>query len=207
MSASESRVRRATVDDLSRLIPLWESMRYSPVELERRLTEFQVIEGVDGTIHGTIGLEINVRQGRLHSECFGDFSLSEAFRELLWSRMQNLTANHGISRLWIQETAPYWKQLGFHPATPEELTRLPAAWIPLPNEWLTLRLKAEEAFESPVEKEFEQFKAMERARTEQALARTKLANQIATMVAVILALLIMVASIYVWVHRTRLPSR
>jgi len=207
MNPSECRVRRATVDDLSSLIGLWEGMRLSPSEMERRLTEFQVVEASDGSLLGTIAIEIIGRQGRLHSECFGDFSLADPLREKIWRRLQTVASNHGLTRLWIQESAPFWKQTGFQAPNAEGLAKLPADWTALPPNWQTLPLKAEEAFDAPVEKEFEQFRLMERARTERALARTKVLNQIATVVAIILAFIVLAGAAYIFAHRSRLPVR
>ena len=47
MTASTNRVRRATLDDLGALKPLWTSMRLPAADLEKRLTEFQVIESAE----------------------------------------------------------------------------------------------------------------------------------------------------------------
>jgi len=45
-------VRRATVDDLEALRALWETMHFPALELERRLTEFQVAVAEDGGLLG-----------------------------------------------------------------------------------------------------------------------------------------------------------
>ena len=50
MTPPNHRVRRATLDDLPALKPLWESMRFSVEDLEKRLTEFQVAENAQGEI-------------------------------------------------------------------------------------------------------------------------------------------------------------
>jgi N-acetylglutamate synthase-like GNAT family acetyltransferase len=44
MKSANLRIRRATVDDLAALKDIWASMRLPPDELEKRLTEFQVVE-------------------------------------------------------------------------------------------------------------------------------------------------------------------
>src|SRR5207248_483320 len=76
MTASTLRVRRATVEDLETLRPLWTSMHLPVAELEPRLTEFQVVENAEGEVMGGIGFEITERQGRLHSEGFTDFAIA-----------------------------------------------------------------------------------------------------------------------------------
>ena len=83
MSLSVYSVRRATVDDLAALLALWEAMHFSVADLERRLTEFQIVESEDGTLQGAVGLEINDRNGRLHSEAFKDFALADTLRDHL----------------------------------------------------------------------------------------------------------------------------
>ena len=55
MNGSTYRIRRATLDDLDALRPLWESMRLPVADLERRLIEFQVAESPEGKIVGAIG--------------------------------------------------------------------------------------------------------------------------------------------------------
>jgi len=54
MNPSAIRIRRATTDDFQSLRSLWHSMRLPAGELEKRLTEFQVIEAADGQIVGRI---------------------------------------------------------------------------------------------------------------------------------------------------------
>src|SRR5207302_5432031 len=56
MNASEPTVRRATVDDLNGLKQLWERARLQVLDLERRLTEFQLIVSDESDLLGTIGL-------------------------------------------------------------------------------------------------------------------------------------------------------
>jgi N-acetylglutamate synthase-like GNAT family acetyltransferase len=161
MSEADYQVRRATVDDLHSLKALWESMRFPAVELERRLTEFQLAETPDGELLGALAMEIAGRHGRLHSEAFNDFALAEPLRQRLWERMQSLATNHGLVRIWAQETAPFWSHNGFLAADPESLKKLPAAWNDLPPAWLTLRLRDEEAVEMSLDKEFVRFKEFE----------------------------------------------
>src|ERR1700722_6571613 len=128
MTASNLRVRRATVEDLDKLRPLWASMRLPVAELEPRLTEFQVVEDSEGKLVGAIGFQIGAQHGRLHSEGFTDFALADTARDLLWTRIQNLASNHGILRLWTQESTPFWNRTGFKPADADTLENLPAAW-------------------------------------------------------------------------------
>ncbi len=145
MNPSTLRIRRATTDDFRGLQALWLSMRLPSEELEKRLTEFQVVETADGQMAGAIGLQITGSHARLHSEGYTDFSLADAARELLWERIQTIAAHHGVLRLWTQETSPFWARWGFQPAPAEILERLPPEWKSSGASWLTIQLKDEEA--------------------------------------------------------------
>ena len=94
MNLPTLRVRRATTDDLQSLKALWRSMLLPADELEKRLTEFQVVETADGKLLGAIGIQILPRQAWLHSESYLDFALADDARELFWQRIQTLSLIH-----------------------------------------------------------------------------------------------------------------
>src|SRR4051794_18584643 len=206
MSQADYRVRRATVDDLPGLNALWESMHFPALELEKKLTEFQLAETPDGQLLGALGMEIAGRHGRLHSEAFNDFALADLLRQHLWERMQSLATNHGMVRIWTQETAPFWTHSGLLPAEPESLKKLPAAWNTLPPQWLTLRLRDEEAVEVSLDKEFAKFKEFEKEGTDKAMRQARTLKMVATLLAIVLALLVGVISIYVLKNSGILPG-
>jgi hypothetical protein len=175
-------------------------MHLPTAELERKPTEFQVAEGEDGALLGTVGMEIVERVGRIHSEAFRDFAHSEALRQSLWERFQSLATNHGLSRLWTRETAPFWAKHGFREPSADELKKLPPAWGTDPKGWLTLKLRDEEALEKALEKDFARFKAEEKRRTEQLLRKGKILKSIGTVLAVILFIGV-VTFAFLWVTR------
>ena len=150
MNPGQLQIRRATVDDLPALRSLWLAAQLPADELESRLTEFQVVEA-DGVFAGALGLQILRQHARLHSEDYADFSVADAARELFWQRIQNLAANHGVFRVWTQETSPFWTRWGFQPANAETLERLPEEWKHLEARWLTLELKNEDAIHAGCE--------------------------------------------------------
>ena len=189
MSQPGIQARRATIDDLDVLRALWQPMDFDVGDLEKRVTEFQVIE-VDGQVRGAIGLKISARHGRLHSETFDDFSRADEWRALLWERIQKLALNHGVARFWTTETAPWWRQLGFEPPDEAALSRFPADWVHDEPRWLTLQLRDEELIEKSLAKEFAKLKEMERARTEQFLRRGKIWRTVATLLAIGLAMIV-----------------
>jgi N-acetylglutamate synthase-like GNAT family acetyltransferase len=195
MTPTQYRVRRATLDDLPALKPLWQMMQFVPDELEKRLTEFQVAENQSGEVAGGIGFRMSGRQGCVHSEAYADFSVADIVRPLLWDRLQVLTSNHGIARLWTRETSPFWNHLGFQPATGEDLKNLPDIWAGEGPPWLTFKLKSEEAFVS-VEKELAILMQAEKARTAKLFQHARTIKMLATLLALILGGFVLVAIIF-----------
>ncbi|HEY2082821.1 MAG TPA: hypothetical protein VGI88_08545 [Verrucomicrobiae bacterium] len=208
MTASTLRVRRATLEDLDQLRALWTSMHLPVAELEPRLTEFQVVEDGEGKIIGGIGFQIGANHGRLHSEGFTDFSLADAGRDLLWTRIQTLSTNHGILRLWLQESTPFWARLGFKPADTEELKKLPADWKTENASWLTLQLKNEDVLNA-VEKEMAIFMSAQKQESARITEHARSLKKLATIVALVVALIMFVAAIILLLKRPDLlhPGR
>jgi N-acetylglutamate synthase-like GNAT family acetyltransferase len=174
-------IRRATVDDLPALTSLWTAAHLPADELETRLTEFQVVEA-GGVFAGALALQILRQHARLHSEDYLDFSIADAARELFWERIQKLAANHGVFRIWTQETSPFWTHWGFQPANAETLERLPDEWKSLEGRWLALELKNEEAITAALGNQFAGFMDAEKKQTAQVASR---ARQIRTFFTVI----------------------
>lgn len=200
MNPSDYQIRRATLDDIGALKALWQTMHFAEGELERRLTEFQVVEGPDHTVVGALGFQMAERQGRIHSETFADFAIADSIRPMFWTRLQSLAANHGIFRLWTQERAPFWTQSGFQPANDGAIKKLPPAWNEAGSSWFTMQLKDEETIAS-LEKEFAMFMESEKQRSAQALDQAKTLKTIVTIFAFLVALAVFAAAAYVWVVR------
>jgi N-acetylglutamate synthase-like GNAT family acetyltransferase len=196
MSESDYRVRRATVDDRPALLSLGAAMHLPADELERRLKEFQLVESLDGTLLGALGMEVIGRYGRLHNETFADFGASQLLRELLWQRMQSVAASLGLSRIWTNETAPFWKQNGFQIASDETLKKLPAAWAGLRGSWVTLELRSEAALKKVLETDFNQLMAGERIRREEALRKARIAKYAGVTLAILVACAGVVLCVY-----------
>jgi N-acetylglutamate synthase-like GNAT family acetyltransferase len=207
MTSSKHRVRRATLDDLTDLKALWNSMRLPADELEKQLTEFQIVEAPDGRVVGALGIQILRQHAWLHSESYQDFSQADDLRALFMDRLRSLAANHGVFRLWTLEKAPFWTRQGFQPAGPEALKRLPETWI-AGSSWLTLQLKDEAAIVS-LEKEMALFMETEKQHTARALGKVKAIKTIATALAIILGVFVLVAVAYLLLrgHGSLLPPR
>jgi len=208
MTASTLRVRRATVEDLDKLRPLWTAMHLPVAELEPRLTEFQVVEDAEGQLLGAIGFQIGANHGRMHSEAFSDFGAADAARELLWTRIQTLATNHGILRLWTSENTPLWVRLGFKAAGADELKRLPENWQTENASWLTLQLKDEAAINA-VERELAMFMGAQKQQSERMMQQVRTLKTLATFIAIIFAIFAFGAAFYILMKRPDLlhPNR
>lgn len=202
MSASNFKVRRATLEDLTALKALWESMRLPAGELEKRLTEFQLVEDAQGKIVGAIGFQILGRQGCLHSEAFSDFSIADEVRPLVWQRLQSLAMNHGVFRVWTRENVPFWTRNGFQPPAGDTLQKLPEAWDRSLTGWLTLQLK-DEAVLASADKEFAMFMESEKARSARALDQARVLKKVITVLAILVGLALAGLAGYLYIQRTR----
>ncbi|SRR6266581_5259772 len=194
MSASNYRLRRATLEDIGPLTELWKSMRFPVEGLSKRVTEFQVAESPDGKLLGAIGLQILEKQGRIHSEGFTDFSVAEQLRPMLWDRIHAVATNHGLLRLWTNEDAPFWNRCGLAKPDEEALAKLPAAWRNEPPNWLTLKLKEDIETLVSLDKEFALFMESEKQRTNRAFQQARILKMIATLIAIALLGLVMVGA-------------
>lgn len=208
MTTSTLRVRRATVEDLETLRPMWSSMKLPVAELERRLTEFQVLENTEGKVLGGIGLQLGGSSGQLHSEGFTDFAIADQGRELLWNRIQTLASNHGVFRLWSRENVPFWTGVGFKKADAEALKKLPPGWNTEDTSWFTLQLKDEAAIAS-VEKELAMFMAAEKRNSDRVFQQARTMKMLANLLAIILFLFAMGVGIYLLMKKPELlhPGR
>ena len=202
MNFASLRVRRATVDDFAALKMIWAAMRLSPDELEKRLTEFQVVENSDGEVVGAIGIQFSKQHALLHSEGYSDFSVADAARQLFWERIQTLASHNGSFRVWTQERSPFWKNFGFQPPTAEVLARLPNEWK---NEfdggWLTFQLKNEEVIAAALEKNFTPFMAEEKNETKKISEKAKTINTIVTVAGFAIGIICFGVAIYLFIHR------
>jgi N-acetylglutamate synthase-like GNAT family acetyltransferase len=202
MSQQILRIRRATVDDLAPLKTIWTAMRLPADELEKRLTEFQVVENAEGEVVGALGFQILRQHALLHNESYSDFAVADAARELFWERLQKLAANHGVFRVWTQERSPFWKSFGFQPPAPEILARLPGEWK---NEfdggWLTLQLKNEELITAALEKQFVPFMTGEKLETAKISEKAKTINTVITVVGFAIGILGISTAIYLFIKR------
>jgi N-acetylglutamate synthase-like GNAT family acetyltransferase len=198
-------VRRATVDDLPQLISLWKLERLPWESLEKRFTEFQVVDDRAGHVLGALGLQIVSHQAWLHSEVFLEFDKADEFRELLWQRLQSISHNFSLVRIWTLERSPFWHGNGFHVAGSDECAKLPATFGDAHAEWYVLQLRQEhpQTALNP-DKELTLFREMSQVETRQTLEKAKVMRLVATVLASVL--LISVVAMLVYLLR-KMPPR
>ena len=187
MSSMKFQARRATLDDLPTLKTLWASMNFSVSDLEKQLTEFQVVTDDTGQVIGGVGFQMAAKHARVHSEAFGDFGLADYARPALWQRIQTLAANHGLTRLWTIENSPFWSRNGFVPAKEDDFANMPTGWDRFASGWLTLKLKDEEALAS-LDKEFALFVETEKQNSADVLSKTRMLKTIVITLITLVAL-------------------
>jgi N-acetylglutamate synthase-like GNAT family acetyltransferase len=206
MNSSTFRVRRATLDDISKLAALWNSMKFPADALSKRVTEFQVAENAEGVLVGAVGLEIAHKQGRIHSEAFTDFALADQLRPMLWERIHAVATNHGLLRLWTQEHAPFWSHCGLIKPDPDALEKLPSTWQAHKSEWFTLKLKDDIEKLVSLDKEFAMFMDSEKQRTAKAFQHAKILKLIATLIALAVFIIVLAGAFMIF-KRGGLPPR
>lgn len=187
---------------MARLAGLWQSAHLPAAELGKRLTDFQVAEDEQGNLAAAIGLHIEAGQGRVHSEGYADFALADSLRPLLWQRLQAVAQNHGLFRLWTEETAPWWKMgAGFSPPSDEMLQKLPETYGARHPAWLTLRLRDEAAAPANLDKEIELIKEAARIRRETFMRRGRVLTIIGTAISLLFLLFSLLLLFHAVKHR------
>jgi N-acetylglutamate synthase-like GNAT family acetyltransferase len=193
MNGSAHHLRRASADDVPGLLALWQTSGLPAGDLEKRFTEFQLIEDAEGRILGAAGLRVQEQQGHFHSEAYADFGQADTLRPLLWRRMKNVAGSHGLYRLWTTETAPYWRQEDFVSADGEILAKLPASFGPREGRWLTFKLRDEVVLDQFLAGELLAFKKEEQERNAELLRQAGTFKALATLIALLAFVLVALA--------------
>lgn len=139
VSSPEVQARRATIEDLPALQALWQRAGLPWEELEKFVTEFQVVDGDAGMLRGAIGLQRDGGEALLHSEALWEEEGGDEVRQALWARVQVLGRNQGVVRVWTLEDAPFWQGV-FRSATQEEVAGLEAAFADPEAPWRMMQL-------------------------------------------------------------------
>ena len=192
MTTPNQQVRRATIEDLQKLVLLWQQEGLPWEELEKRFKEFQVIEGEGGELLGAAGLQISGHEGCLHSEAFAHPEQADALREKLWERVRIVAGNFGLVRVWTQFNAPYWNASEFQYASADVLRKLPPGFAADPHPWKFIQLRPDAAAPVALDREFAMFKQAEKERTEQMFRQARALKIIAAIVATLVFILVAV---------------
>jgi len=179
MASAEFRVRRATVDDLPALRELWGQFGFSAIDLEKRVTEMQVAEAADGKVGAAIGFKVERLHGLIHSEAIPESADKAAILQGFWQRLGVLAKNHGLFRIWIRSTDPYWGTLGFQKPDAKTLEKMPAVFGAADDKLITRALKEESAQGLSVEQEFELFSQAQKMETERLMRQAEVFKKFA----------------------------
>ncbi|HXG49618.1 MAG TPA: hypothetical protein VNO52_18500 [Methylomirabilota bacterium] len=202
MTSQTVQVRRATIDDLPKLVALWRLEHLPAQHLETRFKEFQVVEGAGGELLGAMGLQVAGQEGLVHSEAFARFDQADALRAQLFERIRTVAINHGLVRLWTQFSTPFWRTTPFEPAPAELLSRLPSGFAGGSQPWLFIKLREEPPPASMLDKEFALFQEAERESTQRMLRRARIARAIAmTTVVVVFGLIAVLMIVFMRTRR------
>ena len=204
MTALQFPTRRATLDDLPVLRPLWEAERLDAVALEKRLTEFQVVCDAEGKVLGAVGMQRHQHHGLLHSEVFADFALADTLRMLLWERLRNVGRNYALARVWTRESSQFWRVEGFDPPDEEQLAKFPIAFGPADaGPLFTLKVRDDPFAEMTPEQEEVLLKQHLRADTDKMLRQAQTLRRCAIIVAIGFTLVLALFGRYLWRYRNR----
>ena len=207
MNPTIKEVRRATVEDVPKLVELWKSEQLPWQELEKRFKEFQVTVAADGGVTGALGLQIAGLEGQLHSEAFLHEEQADFLRDKLWERMRILSANHGLVRLWTPLAAPFWHTNGLKPPDKDGMARLPAAFGTAKSPWRMVQLKEETSPAISIEKEFALFQEAEKRDVQRLFHRAKVMKMIALVAAILVILLVIAGAYFMFRARQQLAPR
>jgi len=199
--------RRATLDDMDALRPLWAAEQLPEQEMQKRAADFQVAHTPEGIIVGAVGLQVDGLQGHIYGEAFGDFGLADILRPVLWERVQTVSRNRGLLRLWTRENALFWRERGFDPAGPAQLEKFSARFGAADPNWLTLKLKDELFANLTPEQEFALFKDAAKSETDRALKQARVLKWIATLIALVFLGVVSVAGFYLIRYLDRRKQR
>ncbi len=195
-------VRRATINDLVVLRAIWQEERFTVGELERRFTEFQVVETAEGKVIAALALQIQGNQGFIHSEGFNAPEHTELLRDVLWERLKKVAMNHGLVRVWTVLDNGYWGKAQFREPQAEEMTKRPPVFGEIPTGWRVLQLKEEVVASVSLESELALFREAQKAETERFHQHARTMKLLATLIA-FAALGAVVTGGYLWYKYSR----
>ncbi|MCD6049962.1 MAG: hypothetical protein K0Q55_1365 [Verrucomicrobia bacterium] len=207
MSLPVHTVRRATINDLAALRSMWSVERFAVGELERRFTEFQVVEAAEGKVIGALALQIQGNQGLIHSEAIGSPEHTEGLRAVLWERIKKVAINHGLARLWTPAVHTHFTQAEFRVPTEAEQGKRPSQFGESAEGWLMLPLKEETAQTISLEQELALFREAQKAEAEAFQQHAKKWKLMITAGAFLFLILVFSGAYYYWYQYLRNPDK
>jgi N-acetylglutamate synthase-like GNAT family acetyltransferase len=206
MTMPSQRVRRATIEDLPKLMALWQQEQLPAEELGRRCLEFQIVESPEGDVLGAIGFRVEGQEGELRNEAFLQPQSADELRGRLWERLQTIIKNHGLSRVWTTMSAPFWRAQGFQPAPGETLNKLPTTFAGPSGDWHVLQFRRESAPQGlSLDQEFALFKEAEKESVARIYRQARVARMIAFVVGAIVLCLVLVWAVFFFKFHTNKP--
>ncbi len=193
--------RRATVEDLPSLRLLWQAAGLPWDQLDRFVTEFQVVPGDEEALLGAIGFLVEGTDGLLHTESVTAGENADEIRASLWRRIQIIGRNQGVHRIWTQEDDPYWVTCGFLPASPERLAASPATFLDRTAAWHLFEFPAPEKVKARLDEQMAIWQATRAQEAEDLQQRIRNFRNIAVLVAtVVVGVMIILLSIVMRQH-------
>lgn len=204
MTVPPFQTRRATLDDLPALRPLWEAERLDAGALEKRLTEFQVACDETGRVVAGIGLQRHQQHGLLHSEVFADFGQADTLRPVLWERLRVVGRNHALARMWTREGSQFWRGLGFDPPDEEQRARFPEVFgAAEAGPLYTLKVRDDPFADMTPEQEEAMLKQHLRADTEKMLQQARTLRTFAYIASAVFVIVLAICARHLWSYRRR----
>lgn len=177
MDSPSYSARRATIEDLPALQGLWQNAGLPWDELEKFLTEFQVVPGEEGVLLGAIGMLVEGNHALLHSEALS--TDDDELRVALWHRIQIVARNQGVHRVWTQEDAPYWRASGFSAASATDIAASGTTFVDGGAGWSVFQLVDPSKAESLVQEQMAVWQASRAQEAEEFQGRVKIFRAVA----------------------------
>ena len=165
--------RRANVDDIPQLVKFWDTQKAPSKELEKRLTDFQIVHDDKGAVLATLGMRVVEKQGKLYGEYYSSPDQAGVLRKMLWERIERVCKNTGLIRIWCLEPIGPWSGFGFKPIEKPGSPRLPELLGSASDPWAALTLIHDTDEKIILEKEFEMFIQSEKNSSEQMMKQAK----------------------------------
>ncbi|HMJ89315.1 MAG TPA: hypothetical protein VK530_05845 [Candidatus Acidoferrum sp.] len=200
------KARRATFEDLPQLTALWTLERLNADALEKRFTEFQVVEDA-GEVIAAIGLQISSHHGLLHSEAISRADAGEPLRQILWDRVQAVARNHSLDRIWTGLRAPFWRSAGFTGATEEQIAKMPETFGDRKFAWQLLLLRGAEGSADAIEKQFVMLRALQMQEKEKLHSQVSVMKKVAIGLTAAVALLVIAWAVIIFRYGPKFMNR